>query len=310
MQSSLSNLDPDASPKPFNDGVTGHWAQSPWMFQCFGIKPISLCSKGTTAKGPSIPPEPATASLSSDPSMSTPLKLGPISDIQRSKILKGRRMGNLSKKVFDPSNVYIPFVCASISYSGRVLAAIFLLSPVINAMNSLHLEDLPMPGAFTLNDNLQSASKSSMIDFSVFRNSLVPVSAFFSHSRTGFSSSGRCKSNFTKAPLKVSITQNTPTVSELTINSLETLLTAATLTAKPLDTSTHNKLFTSSTEFYQHTTATLPNTIENLDVSSAAKREMAFIQPPTLGISEWVKWIKTWALLHNKDMSQTGDLFD
>lgn len=67
-------------------------------------------------------------------------------------------------------------------------------------------------------------------------------------------------------------------MSEPTIDSLETLLTAATLTAKPLDTSTHNKLFTSSAEFYHHTTATLPNTIETLDVSNAVQGLQAVAQ--------------------------------
>ncbi|KAE9384924.1 hypothetical protein BT96DRAFT_1093799 [Gymnopus androsaceus JB14] len=221
MQSSLSNLDPDAS--------------SNWTLGTESLEVLTLWHQGTTAKGPSIPPEPATASPSSDPSMNTPLKLRP-----------GGRTGNLSKKSIFP--LYVP---VSPTPEGSLQPS-SSLSPVINAMNSLHLEDLPMPGAFTLNDNLQSASKSSMI-----------MSRFLY----------RCKSNFTEAPL-----ENTPTALELTINSLETLLTAATLTAKPLDTSTHNKLFTSSAEFYHHTTATLPNTIENLDISSAAQGLQAVAQ--------------------------------
>ncbi|KAE9384614.1 hypothetical protein BT96DRAFT_1007889 [Gymnopus androsaceus JB14] len=112
MQSSLSNLDPDASPKPFDDGVTGHWAQSPWKFRRFGIKPISSRPEGTTTKGPSIPPEPMTASPSLNPSMNTPLKSRP-----------GGRTGNLSKKSIFPS--YVP---ASPTPEGSI-AAIFLAFP-------------------------------------------------------------------------------------------------------------------------------------------------------------------------------------
>lgn len=61
--------------------------------------------------------------------------------------------------------------------------------------------------------------------------------------------------------------------------SLETLVTAATLTATPMDTSTHDKLFTSSAQFYEHKSSTLPTSIQSLDVNTAMQGLEAAAKP-------------------------------
>lgn len=54
-----------------------------------------------------------------------------------------------------------------------------------------------------------------------------------------------------------------------TLEELETLLSAAVLTSSPIDTSTHGKLFTSSSEFYDPRNSSIPDSLRPLDVSSA-----------------------------------------
>lgn len=51
-------------------------------------------------------------------------------------------------------------------------------------------------------------------------------------------------------------------------DSLETLITASALLATPMNTKAHNKLFTSSTEFYKHHSAGMPS-MQSLDPSEA-----------------------------------------
>ncbi|KAE9387667.1 hypothetical protein BT96DRAFT_1004909 [Gymnopus androsaceus JB14] len=63
------------------------------------------------------------------------------------------------------------------------------------------------------------------------------------------------------------------------IQSLETLITAATLTATLMDTSTDDKLFTSSTQFYEHKSSTLPTLIQSLDVNMAMQGLEAAAKP-------------------------------
>lgn len=52
-------------------------------------------------------------------------------------------------------------------------------------------------------------------------------------------------------------------------DALETLVTAATLTATPMDISTHDKLFTSSARFYEDRSSTLPTSVQSLDLATA-----------------------------------------
>lgn len=61
------------------------------------------------------------------------------------------------------------------------------------------------------------------------------------------------------------------------LQQLETLITAATITSEPLDTSDHSKLFTSSSEFYQQRGSTIPDTLQSLDVSTAMQSINAVI---------------------------------
>ncbi|KAF9063916.1 hypothetical protein BDP27DRAFT_1426386 [Rhodocollybia butyracea] len=56
-----------------------------------------------------------------------------------------------------------------------------------------------------------------------------------------------------------------------TLESLETLLAAATLTKDIVDTSAHNKLFSSSFEFYQSRSTALPDAMHSLDFDSSLK---------------------------------------
>lgn len=53
------------------------------------------------------------------------------------------------------------------------------------------------------------------------------------------------------------------------LESLETLLSAAILTSTPVDTLSHGKLFTSSSEFYDPQNSSVPDSFQPLDVSSA-----------------------------------------
>ena len=61
---------------------------------------------------------------------------------------------------------------------------------------------------------------------------------------------------------------NPATGASSTNDSLEMLITASELLATPMDTLAHNKLFTSSTEFYQHHSAGMPS-MRSLDPSEA-----------------------------------------
>lgn len=54
-----------------------------------------------------------------------------------------------------------------------------------------------------------------------------------------------------------------------TLESLEALLAAAVLTSTPVDVTTHDKLFTSSSEFYDPQNSSVPDSLQPLDVSSA-----------------------------------------
>lgn len=64
-----------------------------------------------------------------------------------------------------------------------------------------------------------------------------------------------------------------------TLESLETLLAAAVLTSTPVDVTTHDKLFTSSSEFYDPQNSSVPDSWQPLDVSSALQGLEAVAKP-------------------------------
>lgn len=61
-----------------------------------------------------------------------------------------------------------------------------------------------------------------------------------------------------------------PDVSE-PLRALETLVTAATVTARPVDASTHEPLFMSSSQFYEHRIALDPQELQSLNISDAVE---------------------------------------
>ncbi|KAK7451664.1 hypothetical protein VKT23_012341 [Stygiomarasmius scandens] len=67
-------------------------------------------------------------------------------------------------------------------------------------------------------------------------------------------------------------------VTTRSITTMESLVAAATLTATPIDVSSHDKLFTSSDEFYQKKTATLPDSLRSLDLADAVESLDAVMQ--------------------------------
>jgi hypothetical protein len=52
------------------------------------------------------------------------------------------------------------------------------------------------------------------------------------------------------------------------LERLDTLITAATMTSEPIDTSDHARLFTSSSEFYEHRESSVPDSLQFLDMST------------------------------------------
>lgn len=58
-------------------------------------------------------------------------------------------------------------------------------------------------------------------------------------------------------------------MSSSTLEYLETLVTAATLTSSSVDTLGHGKLFSSSAEFYENRRPMVPDTLQSLDMPSA-----------------------------------------
>ncbi|KAJ3764773.1 hypothetical protein FB446DRAFT_12318 [Lentinula raphanica] len=72
---------------------------------------------------------------------------------------------------------------------------------------------------------------------------------------------------------------NIPNESSSALESLETLITAATLTSSPMDTSSHNKLFSGASEFYQDASTHIPSSVQSLDIHSAMKSLAAVSQP-------------------------------
>lgn len=81
--------------------------------------------------------------------------------------------------------------------------------------------------------------------------------------------------------------ESTPPVNDQ-LRNVETLITAAVLTATPVDTTIHNKLFMSSSEFYQERAPLASQTLKPLDISDAVEslETLATMQPtsslPTL----------------------------
>ncbi|KAF9268617.1 hypothetical protein L218DRAFT_994458 [Marasmius fiardii PR-910] len=63
-------------------------------------------------------------------------------------------------------------------------------------------------------------------------------------------------------------------------NSLETYLTAATLTATSLDTRAHNRVFSSSSAFYERSISSLPDSLASLGISDATDALEAVAMAP------------------------------
>ncbi|KAJ4001060.1 hypothetical protein F5050DRAFT_1727495, partial [Lentinula boryana] len=61
------------------------------------------------------------------------------------------------------------------------------------------------------------------------------------------------------------------------LEQLATLITAATITSEPIDTSNHVKLFTSSLEFYEQRGSSVPDSLQSLDMSTAMQSVNAVI---------------------------------
>lgn len=75
----------------------------------------------------------------------------------------------------------------------------------------------------------------------------------------------------------VQIEEQPPTTPAL--ERLETLITAATMTSEPIDTSDHVKLFTSSSEFYEQRGSLVPDSLQPLDMSTAMQSLNAVASP-------------------------------
>ncbi|KAE9390813.1 hypothetical protein BT96DRAFT_1001951 [Gymnopus androsaceus JB14] len=118
----------------------------------------------------------------------------------------------------------------------------YSISDIDSRMQSLHLDERASPQAKDVNHNTCSVSgvTAQMVSLYPEEPPLLPTAQGVNPA-TGASS---------------------------TNNSLETLITASELLATPMDTLAHNKLFTSSTEFYQHHSTGLPS-MRSLDPSEA-----------------------------------------
>ncbi|KAE9385263.1 hypothetical protein BT96DRAFT_1007226 [Gymnopus androsaceus JB14] len=112
-------------------------------------------------------------------------------------------------------------------------------------MQSLHLDECASPQAKDVNHNTRSVSgvTAQMASLYLEEPPLLPTAQGV----------------------------NLATGASSTNNLLETLITASELLATPMDTLAHNKLFTSSTEFYQHHSVGLPS-MRSLDPSEALTR--------------------------------------
>ncbi|KAF9256930.1 hypothetical protein L218DRAFT_158699 [Marasmius fiardii PR-910] len=66
---------------------------------------------------------------------------------------------------------------------------------------------------------------------------------------------------------------------ESSLNLFETYLTVATLTATPINPHTHNRLFSSSTEFYEQTMSSLPDSLTPLDLPDVSEALLATTMP-------------------------------
>ncbi|KAJ3964303.1 hypothetical protein EV361DRAFT_71022 [Lentinula raphanica] len=84
---------------------------------------------------------------------------------------------------------------------------------------------------------------------------------------------------FDEASFKPQVGDEIPNESSSTLESMETLITAATLTANPMDTSTHNKLFSGADEFYGDAGANIPSSVQPLDLNAALESLVAVSQP-------------------------------
>ncbi|KIK53382.1 hypothetical protein GYMLUDRAFT_63755 [Collybiopsis luxurians FD-317 M1] len=62
-----------------------------------------------------------------------------------------------------------------------------------------------------------------------------------------------------------------------TLNALEMLITASIFMSTHMDTSSHNKLFSSSSEFYKQQGSTVPSSLQSLDISSAMQGISAIV---------------------------------
>ncbi|KAE9383390.1 hypothetical protein BT96DRAFT_951388, partial [Gymnopus androsaceus JB14] len=149
------------------------------------------------------------------------------------------------------------------------------LSQAIHGLDSLHLtDDLSIPGSFSpgLSMDIQRTSNQHRMSSPPTENNAARISSPLSPIIRGLDSL-HLNEAISGSSLAGLATESSKTVlnapSSSTLDSLETLLTAATLTSSPLDTSNHEKLFSSSSQFYDHRASTVPDSLRSLDMTSA-----------------------------------------